>query len=29
MGTPEMAAIMEAHSVLPPLDVYIEIPGGK
>ena len=29
MTTPEMAASMEAHTVLPPLDVYIEIPGGK
>jgi hypothetical protein len=29
MATPEMAAAMEAHTVLQPLDVYIEIPGAK
>jgi hypothetical protein len=29
MATPEMAAEMEAHTVLPPFDTYIEIPGAK
>jgi hypothetical protein len=29
MGTPEMAAAMEAHTVLQPFDFYIEISGAK
>ena len=27
--TPEMQAAMKAHTVLLPLDVFIEVPGGK
>ncbi len=29
MATPEMAAMMEAHTVLQPIDLYIEMPGAK
>jgi hypothetical protein len=29
MSTPEMAAMMEAHTVILPFDMYIEIPGAK
>jgi hypothetical protein len=29
MSSPEIAAGMKAHTVLEPLDVYVEIEGGK
>jgi hypothetical protein len=29
LSSPEMAAAMEAHTVLPPVDFYVEIPGAK
>ena len=29
MGSEEAAAAMKAHTVLQPLEVFVEIPGGK
>ena len=29
LSSPEMAAAMEAHTVLPPVEFYIEITGAK